>query len=103
MSPVTELLSTDTPIHQAAEAPADASTSQSRAEPDDSIGTGAHGPRAKRSAARPILTTTTWWSTAIEVSWVEGPGSPAPMYRARGYDPPGEIDDGEIHAIKRLT
>src|SRR5690606_29967975 len=26
-------------------------------------------------------------ATAIEVSWVEGPGSPARMYRARGYEP----------------
>lgn len=42
-------------------------------------------------------------ATAIEVSWVEGPGSPAPLYRARGYEPSGKIDDGEIHAIKRLT
>lgn len=39
---------------------------------------------------------------AIEVSWVEGPGSPARMYRARGYEPSGRIEDGEIHAVKRL-
>ncbi|HEY4609712.1 MAG TPA: GNAT family N-acetyltransferase [Ilumatobacteraceae bacterium] len=42
-------------------------------------------------------------ATAIEVSWGEGPGSPAPMYRARGYEPSGKIEDGETHAIKRLT
>ena len=42
-------------------------------------------------------------ATAIEVSWAEGPGSPAPMYRSRGYEPSGKIEDGEIHAIKRLT
>jgi RimJ/RimL family protein N-acetyltransferase len=42
-------------------------------------------------------------ATAIETSWVEAPGSPAPMYRARGYEPSGKIEDGEIHAIKRLT
>lgn len=42
-------------------------------------------------------------ATAIEVSWVEGPGSPAPMYRARGYEPSGRIEDGETHAVKRLT
>lgn len=42
-------------------------------------------------------------ATAVEVSWAEGPGSPAPMYLARGYVPSGRIDDGEIHAIKPLT
>ncbi len=40
-------------------------------------------------------------AAAIEVSWVEGPGSPAPMYLARGYEPSGRIDDGEVHAVKR--
>jgi RimJ/RimL family protein N-acetyltransferase len=42
-------------------------------------------------------------ASAIDVSWGEGPGSPAPMYRARGYEPSGKIEGGEIHAIKRLT
>jgi RimJ/RimL family protein N-acetyltransferase len=42
-------------------------------------------------------------ATAIEVSWAEGPGSPAPMYRARGYEPCGMMEDGETHAIKRLA
>ena len=41
-------------------------------------------------------------ATAIEVSWAVGPGSPAPMYRARGYEPSGMTEGGEIHAIKRL-
>ena len=41
-------------------------------------------------------------ATAIEVSWVEGPGSPAPMYQARGYEPSGETEYGETHAVKRL-
>ncbi len=41
-------------------------------------------------------------ATAVEVTWVEGPGSPAPMYIARGYIPSGKIEDGEIHAIKQL-
>ncbi len=41
-------------------------------------------------------------ATAIEVSWAEGPGSPAPVYRARGYQQSGKIDDGEIHAVKQL-
>ncbi len=42
-------------------------------------------------------------ATAIEVSWTEGPGSPSPMYRARGYEPFGRTHDGETHAIKVLT
>ena len=40
---------------------------------------------------------------AVEVSWVEGRGSPASMYRARGYEPSGRIEDGETHAVKQLT
>ncbi len=42
-------------------------------------------------------------ATAIEVNWCEGLGSPAPMYRARGYEPSGRVDDGEIHAVKHLA
>ncbi len=38
-----------------------------------------------------------------EVSWVPGPGSPEPMYLARGYEPTGLLDDGEINAIKQLA
>lgn len=41
-------------------------------------------------------------ASAIEVSWVEGPGSPAPVYRARGYEPSGRIEHGETHAVKQL-
>ena len=41
-------------------------------------------------------------ANAVEVSWTEGPGSPAPIYQARGYEPSGKIDDGEIHAVKQL-
>jgi hypothetical protein len=36
------------------------------------------------------------------VSWAEGPGSPAPLYLGRSYEPSGKIVDGEIHAIKQL-
>lgn len=36
---------------------------------------------------------------AVEVSWVEGPGSPADFYRARGFEPTGEVDDGETVAL----
>lgn len=42
-------------------------------------------------------------ATAIEVSWAEGPGSPAPLYRARGYEPSGLTEHGETHAIKQLA
>lgn len=42
-------------------------------------------------------------ATSIEVSWAEGPGSPAPMYLARGYEPSGKVEDGEIFAVKDLT
>lgn len=42
-------------------------------------------------------------ATAVEVSWGEGPGSPGPMYRARGYEPSGRIDGDEVHAVKKLT
>ena len=42
-------------------------------------------------------------AAAIEVSWIEGPGSPGPMYLARGYRPSGTpTNDGEIHAVKQL-
>jgi RimJ/RimL family protein N-acetyltransferase len=41
-------------------------------------------------------------ASAVEVSWSEGPGSPAPMYLARGYVPSGKADGQEIHAVKPL-
>jgi GNAT superfamily N-acetyltransferase len=40
---------------------------------------------------------------AIEVSWVDGAGSPAPLYLGRGFVPTGDIDDGEIVARLDLT
>jgi RimJ/RimL family protein N-acetyltransferase len=42
-------------------------------------------------------------ATAIEVSWAEGPGTPRPMYLARGYRPSSTTEDGEVHAVKPLT
>lgn len=41
--------------------------------------------------------------TSLYVSWATGKGSPAPMYLARGYEPTGEIHEGEIEARKPLT
>lgn len=40
---------------------------------------------------------------SIEVHWVPGPGSPEAFYRARGYEPTGRIEDGEIEASKPLN
>ncbi len=42
-------------------------------------------------------------ATAVEASWADGPGSPAPMLLPRGYQPSGKPSDGEIHAVKQLT
>ena len=42
-------------------------------------------------------------ANAVEVSWTEGAGSPGRVYLARGYEPSGTIDDGEIHAVKQLS
>jgi RimJ/RimL family protein N-acetyltransferase len=41
--------------------------------------------------------------TTLLTSWEEGKGSPAPMYRKRGYEPTGRIVDGEIEAKKQLS
>lgn len=38
----------------------------------------------------------------IRVSWVDGKGSPAPFYEARGFVRTGEIHDGEAEARKPL-
>ena len=42
-------------------------------------------------------------AAAVEVSWAEGRGSPAPLYRARGYEPSRTNDIGDTYAVKRLT
>lgn len=39
---------------------------------------------------------------AVEVSWTEGPGSAAPLFRARGYDASGTRDSSPVHAVKPL-
>ena len=39
---------------------------------------------------------------AIEVSWTEGPGSPAAFYEARGYARTGRLVEGETEAVKPL-
>lgn len=41
--------------------------------------------------------------SSLYVSWAEGKGSPGPMYLARGYEPTGEIHEGEVEARKRLA
>ncbi len=37
-----------------------------------------------------------WGAPALETSWVPGPGSPEPLYRSMGFEPTGEIEDGEV-------
>lgn len=34
--------------------------------------------------------------TAVSTSYVPGPGCPEPFYRRLGFEPTGEIDDGEV-------
>lgn len=34
-------------------------------------------------------------------SWVPAPGGPEPFYRGLGFEPTGEVDDGEV--IGRLA
>jgi hypothetical protein len=41
--------------------------------------------------------------STLLVSWVEGKGSPGPMYIERGYEPTGRIVDGETEARKQLN
>jgi GNAT superfamily N-acetyltransferase len=42
-----------------------------------------------------------WGHDSMGTSWVPGRGSPEPFYRARGYEPTGDVDDGEMEARKR--
>jgi len=42
-----------------------------------------------------------WGSESLAVSWVPGIGSPEPLYLSFGFEPTGEIDDGEI--VARLS
>jgi diamine N-acetyltransferase len=37
-------------------------------------------------------------ATALLVSWLPGPGSPEPLYLDLGFEPTGEVDEGEIVA-----
>ncbi len=43
-----------------------------------------------------------WGCPGILVSWVPGVGSPEPLYRSMGFEPTGEIDDGEVVARLQL-
>ncbi|MGB3737602.1 MAG: GNAT family N-acetyltransferase [Ilumatobacter sp.] len=40
---------------------------------------------------------------ALHLSWVDGPGSPAPLYVGRGFEPTGEFDEGETVARLDLS
>ncbi|MGH9119803.1 MAG: GNAT family N-acetyltransferase [Acidimicrobiales bacterium] len=40
--------------------------------------------------------------SVLKVSWVDGPGGPQAFYRQLGFEPTGEIDDGEIVATVDL-
>lgn len=39
----------------------------------------------------------------VTVTWIDGPGSPAPMYRKLGFVPSGEMDGDEVVAHRPLT
>lgn len=39
---------------------------------------------------------------ALKVSWVEGPGGPAPFYRRLGFEPTGRVEHGEVEAVLDL-
>ena len=41
-------------------------------------------------------------AAGIALAWAEGPGSPAPFFAARGYEPSGTKDGHQIHALKML-
>ncbi|HYO41677.1 MAG TPA: GNAT family N-acetyltransferase [Candidatus Limnocylindrales bacterium] len=40
--------------------------------------------------------------TELWTSWVEAEAGPGPFYTARGFEPTGEIDDGEVVARRRV-
>jgi diamine N-acetyltransferase len=40
---------------------------------------------------------------ALYTSWVPGDGTPGPFYRGLGFEPTGEVDDGEIVARLELA
>ncbi len=44
-----------------------------------------------------------WGDTAVKVSWLPGKGSPAPLYLGYGFEPTGEVDDGEVVGRLRLS
>ena len=39
---------------------------------------------------------------ALQVSWVPADGGPEPFYRRLGFEPTGEIHDGEVVAVLTL-
>lgn len=50
----------------------------------------------KRAIEAVIEQAKAWGSETMAVSWVPGIGSPEPLYLSMGFEPTGEIDDGEI-------
>lgn len=40
--------------------------------------------------------------TKLVTSWIPGRGSPEPFYRARGFEPTGELEGDEVVALKAL-
>ncbi len=55
----------------------------------------------KRAVQAAIDQAKQWGSESMAVSWVPGVGSPEPLYLAMGFEPTGEVDDGEL--VGRLT
>ena len=44
-----------------------------------------------------------WGCDSLLVSWVEGYGSPGPLYKRFGFEPTGEVEDDEIVGRLRLS
>lgn len=44
-----------------------------------------------------------WGDESLLTSWVEGKGSPAPFYRRLGFEPTGDVVDGEVVGRRPLA
>ena len=56
----------------------------------------------KRVVLAVIEQAKTWGSDSIAVSWMPGVGSPERFYLSLGFEPTGEIDEGEVVARLKL-